>query len=439
LTEFDTDLIRNSENIKNNAYLNAIVKDLSKNPIRLENPSGKLAGKTIAIKENIHIEGVGITCASSILDTYKSIYDATVIERIKKAGGKILATTNMDEFAMGSSSEHSIHGAVKNPIDDTRVAGGSSGGSAVAVASGMVDIALGSDTGGSIRQPAAFCGTYGLKPTYGRISRYGLVSYASSFDQIGIFSKSVENMASMFETIAGFDKNDATSAEEPIFPYKFEDKKYKIGIPEEYWKNGIDSEMKTILDNFISKLKSDGHSIVPVSMPYTDYSIATYYILTTAEASSNLARFDGVQYGHREEADNPIDLTTETRNFGFGNEVKRRILLGTFVLSSGYYDAYFEKVQKMRRLIQRDFKNAFADVDILLTPTVPSPPFKIGEKTDDPLTMYLSDIFTVPMSLAGVPALNIPVGKLENDLPVCIQATGNFFSENELFNFAEII
>ncbi len=426
-------------NIKKNIHLNAIIENLAENSIWYKDSLGVLSNKTIAIKENIHINGCRISCASNILKNYKSIYDATVIQRIKSAGGQIIATTNMDEFAMGSSSEYSSHGIVKNPIDKERVPGGSSGGSAVAVSSGMVDIALGSDTGGSVRQPAAFCGIYGLKPTYGRISRYGLVSYASSFDQIGVFSKSLDNMVSMFETIAGYDENDATSADEPINNYFFKNKKYRIGLPQEYWNEDIDFEMKSILDKFITKLKSNGHKLIPIKMPYTDYAIASYYILTTAEASSNLARFDGVQYGYREARDNPIDMTTYTRDLGFGDEVKRRILLGTFVLSSGYYDAYFEKAQKMRRLIQNDFKKAFANVDILLTPTVPGPPFKIGEKIDDPVTMYLSDIFTVPMSLAGVPALNIPIAKLDNKLPVCIQAVGDFFQENELFNFVEVI
>jgi len=425
-------------NLKNNSHLNAIVHDLSNDPVFLDKTDGILSGKSIAIKENIHIKGIGLSCASKILQNYKSIYTATVIERIKKAGGAILATTNMDEFAMGSSSEHTIHGVVKNPHDITRVAGGSSGGSAVAVASGMVDLALGSDTGGSVRQPSAFCGIYGLKPTYGRISRFGLVSYASSFDQIGIFSNNVKDMANLFESISGNDEKDSTSALEKVKPYLFNEKKYKIGLPEEYWGKGIDPEMRKILDKFIAKLKSDGHDVKSISMPKTEYSIATYYILTTAEASSNLARFDGVQYGHRENADNPIDMTIFTRNFGFGDEVKRRILLGTFVLSSGYYDAYFEKAQKMRRLIQKDFKNAFEEFDILLTPTVPTLPFKIGEKMDDPLTMYLSDIYTVPMSLAGVPALNLPIGETKSKLPVCIQAVGDFFNENELFNFAEL-
>ena len=425
-------------NLKNNSHLNAIVHDLSNDPVFLDKTDGILSGKSIAIKENIHIKGIGLSCASKILQNYKSIYTATVIERIKKAGGAILATTNMDEFAMGSSSEHTIHGVVKNPHDITRVAGGSSGGSAVAVASGMVDLALGSDTGGSVRQPSAFCGIYGLKPTYGRISRFGLVSYASSFDQIGIFSNNVKDMSNLFESISGNDEKDSTSALEKVKPYLFNEKKYKIGLPEEYWGKGIDPEMRKILDKFIAKLKSDGHDVKSISMPKTEYSIATYYILTTAEASSNLARFDGVQYGHRENADNPIDMTIFTRNFGFGDEVKRRILLGTFVLSSGYYDAYFEKAQKMRRLIQKDFKNAFEEFDILLTPTVPTLPFKIGEKMDDPLTMYLSDIYTVPMSLAGVPALNLPIGETKSKLPVCIQAVGDFFNENELFNFAEL-
>lgn len=438
MSEIQSDKFRKSiKKNKDYVQLNAVIQDFSKNPIQLENAKGKLSGKSIAIKENIHIKGVGITCASNILNNYKAIYNATVIDKIKNAGGSILATTNMDEFAMGSSSEYSIHGPVKNPIDESRVAGGSSGGSAVAVASGMVDIALGSDTGGSVRQPASFCGVYGLKPTYGRISRYGLVSYASSFDQIGIFSNSVNDMVSMFETISGYDKKDATSANEPIIPFQFENKKYNIGIPEEYWNDGIDPEMRKVLDDFLDKLKSQGHTISSISMKNTEYSIATYYILTTAEASSNLARFDGVQYGFRGNADTPIEMTTKTRTMGFGDEVKRRILLGTFVLSSGYYDAYFEKAQRMRRLIQEDFKSAFKEVDLLLTPTVPTPPFKIGEKTSDPLTMYLSDIFTVPMSLAGVPSLNIPIGRLDDDLPVCIQAVGNFFKENDLFNFAE--
>jgi len=426
------------KNINNNQYLNAVVHDLSNDPVSLAKADGILSSKSIGIKENIHIKGIDLSCASKILQNYKSIYNATVVDRIKKAGGTILATTNMDEFAMGSSSEHTIHGVVKNPHDITRVAGGSSGGSAVAVSSGMVDLALGSDTGGSVRQPSAFCGIYGLKPTYGRISRFGLVSYASSFDQIGLFSKNVKDMANLFESISGYDEKDSTSAREKVTPFLFKEKKYIIGIPEEYWGKGIDPEMRKILDKFIAKLKYDGHDVKSISMPKTEYSIATYYILTTAEASSNLARFDGVQYGHRENADNPIDMTIFTRNYGFGDEVKRRILLGTFVLSSGYYDAYFEKAQKMRRLIQKDFKNAFEEIDILLTPTVPTPPFKIGEKMDDPLTMYLSDIYTVPMSLAGVPALNLPIGETKSKLPVCIQAVGDFFNENELFNFAEL-
>jgi aspartyl-tRNA(Asn)/glutamyl-tRNA(Gln) amidotransferase subunit A len=426
------------KNINNFSYLNAIVNDLSENPIYLNNVEGKLSGKSIAVKENIHIKNVELSCASKTLRSYKSIYNASVIEKIINAGGTILASTNMDEFAMGSSSEHTIHGPVRNPYDKERVAGGSSGGSAVAVASGMVDIALGSDTGGSVRQPASFCGIYGLKPTYGRISRYGLVSFASSFDQIGIFSNNIKDMSSLFETISGYDEKDSTSADIPVNSFLFEDKKYKIGIPNEYWGDGINPEMHKILDNFIEKLKYNGHTVETISMPKTKYSIATYYILTTAEASSNLARYDGVQYGFREDSENPIEMTTKTRNIGFGDEVKKRILLGTFVLSSGYYDAYFEKAQKMRRLIQNDFKNAFDEFDLLLTPTVPDPPFKIGEKIDDPLMMYLSDIYTVPMSLAGVPALNIPIGKMENNLPVCIQVVGNFFKENELFNFAEI-
>jgi aspartyl-tRNA(Asn)/glutamyl-tRNA(Gln) amidotransferase subunit A len=424
---------------KKNIHLNAVVENLTNSQPQTTISSGRLKNKIIGIKENIHIKDAPISCASNILRNYKSIYDATVVKKIKKNGGIIAATTNMDEFAMGSSSEYSIHGIVKNPLDVERVAGGSSGGSAVAVATKMVDIALGSDTGGSIRQPAAFCGVYGLKPTYGRISRHGLISYASSFDQIGIFSNSITNMVSMFETIAGYDEKDSTSSDHTLELYHFNEKKYKIGIPQEYWGAELDENMKVVLDSFLKKLKMNGHELLPIEMPHTEYCISTYYILTTAEASSNLARYDGVQYGIRNETGNHIDMVQNTRNIGFGDEVKRRILLGTFVLSSGYYDAYFEKAQKMRRLIQDDFKSAFSKVDILLTPTVPSFPFKIGEKINDPLKMYLSDIFTVPMNLAGVPAINIPIGTARNNFPVSIQAVGNFFKENDLFNFSKLI
>lgn len=416
---------------------NAVLSDLSENPIKSHHPSSsRLAAKSIAVKNNIHIKGQTISCASGMLENYTAVYNATVIDRILDAGGAINATTNMDEFAMGSSSEHSIFGAVKNPIDSDRVAGGSSGGSAVAVASGFSDLALGSDTGGSVRQPAAFCGIYGLKPTYGRVSRFGLVSYASSFDQIGIFSKKIPDMTDLFAVIAGHDPKDANCMDEPVDSWKRQDKPFKIGIPKEYWGEGIETEIRLALDDFVSGLESAGHMVKAVNMPHTQYAVAVYYILTTAEASSNLARYDGVQYGLRVEADNPIDMMIRTRTEGFGEEVKRRIMLGTFVLSSGYYDAYYEKAQRMRRQIQADFTAAFKQVDILLTPTVPEPAFKRGEKLDDPLTMYLSDVFTVPMSLAGVPALNIPIGQLKNGLPVCAQAVSGFFRENDLFDFA---
>ena len=404
--------------------------------------SGTLFGKLFSIKDNINIKGYSTTCASKILKNHKSVYNATVISRIEKAGGLIVAKTNLDEFGMGSSNEHSIYGPCKNPINENYVSGGSSGGSAASVASNLVDISLGSDTGGSVRQPASFCGIYGLKPTYGRISRYGLTAFASSFDQIGILSKKLEDLTSTFECISGYDKFDNTSSKNSVEKFNYsssETKKNIIGIPKEYMSDSIHPEIKNKMNEMIKFLKLNDFKIRDISLPLTKQCIGVYYILTTAEASSNLSRYDGVIYGDRINSDNIIQMYKKTRTDCFGDEVKRRIILGTFILSSGYYDSYYNQAQKVRRLIKNDFTNAFKDVDLLLTPTSPSPAFKIGEKIKDPVNMYLSDIFTVPMSLAGMPAMNIPFGSSSENLPIGLQLTANQFEENKIFSLARFI
>ncbi len=425
-------------------YLNCITYDLSKTALKnvdLLDKEAPLFGKTFAIKDNIHIKGSPTTCASKILDNHNSIYNATVIERIQESGGIILAKTNLDEFAMGSSNEHSIYGPCRNPINDEYVCGGSSGGSAAAVSADIVDIALGSDTGGSVRQPASFCGVIGFKPTYGRISRFGLTAFASSFDQIGIFSKKIKDVISTFESIAGYDKNDTTSSKMDVenFIYSPDDAtKLTIGIPKQYIPDSIDPEIKDSLLSMKSFLKRHNFNIKEIDLPLTDKSIPTYYILTTAEAASNLSRYDGVRYGVREKGSNISEMYKRTRSSGFGEEVKRRIILGTFVLSSGYYDDYYNKALKIRRLVKNDFNKAFQDVDLILTPTSPFPPFKIGEKKE-PLEMYLSDIYTVPMSLAGLPAINIPSGNTKSGLPIGLQLTANQFKENNIFSLTNFI
>ncbi len=427
------------------ADLNCITEDLTElalSGVPLLKKSGKLFGKTIAIKDNLSLVNTNTACSSKILDGYKSIYNGTAVQKIINAQGSIIAKTNMDEFAMGSSNEHSVYGLCKNPYNTGYVSGGSSGGSAVAVASGIVDMALGSDTGGSVRQPASFCSLYGLKPTYGRVSRFGLTSFASSFDQIGVLANSLEDTILLFEIIAGYDNKDATSASQNMKKFHFNKKntkKLKIGLPKELLFDGINSQVKMALNKQIKKLKNNGFSIVNVSLPNLKYSISTYYILTTAEASTNLSRFDGVRFGHRAISDDLEELYVKSRTEGFGEEVKRRIMLGTFVLSSGYYDSYYMKAQKVRRLICEDFKRVFNEVDVLITPTSPILPFKIGDKITDPLQMYMVDSCTVPMSLAGLPALNIPVGKSTNDLPIGVQLTGNLFAENNIFSVAEFL
>lgn len=401
----------------------------------------KLNGLAVAVKDNICTKGFRTSCGSRILGNYKAQYDATAIKRLNDAGAIIVGKTNMDEFAMGSSNESSAFGAAKNPWDVTRVPGGSSGGSAVAVASGVVRAALGSETGGSVRQPASLCGIVGFKPTYGRISRYGLVAFASSLDNIGIFGQTSRDVADVLGVIAGRDEKDSTSADVPVPDYSAtldNDIAGKtIGIPRALFGEGLDEEVRDKTLAAIGNFEALGAKTVDVELPYANYGIAVYYIIATAEASSNLARFDGVRYGFRaEDAHELRKMYFKTREEGFGAEVKRRIMLGTYVLSSGYYDAYYAKAQKVRALVKRDYVNAFSKCDAILTPTSPSVAFKIGEKSDDPIAMYLSDIYTVSANLAGVPGISVPCGLSSNGLPIGLQLVGNFWSEATLLNLA---
>ena len=404
-------------------------------------PETKLNGLAIAVKDNICTKGMRTSCGSHILHNYKAHYDATAIARLNAAGAILAGKTNMDEFAMGSSNESSAFGVVKNPWDVTRVPGGSSGGSAVAVASGVVRAALGSETGGSVRQPASLCGIVGFKPTYGRISRYGLVAFASSLDNIGIFGQTSRDVADVLGVIAGRDPLDSTSADVPVPDYAAtlnDDIAGKtIGVPRELLGDGLEDDVKEKTEAAIENFRALGANIVDVELPYAKYGIAVYYIIATAEASSNLARFDGVRYGFRAgEADELRKMYFKTREEGFGPEVKRRIMLGTYVLSSGYYDAYYAKAQKVRALVKRDYQIAFEKCDAILTPTSPTVAFKIGERSDDPLAMYLSDIYTVSANLAGVPAISVPCGLSGEGLPIGVQLVGNFWSEGVLLNLA---
>jgi aspartyl-tRNA(Asn)/glutamyl-tRNA(Gln) amidotransferase subunit A len=407
-------------------------------------PPGKLAGTVIAVKDNICMKDQRVSCGSKILDNFVSPYDASVIKKILAEDGLIIGKTNLDEFAMGSSSENSFYGPVKHSFDAKYVAGGSSGGSAIAVARGMADLSLGSDTGGSIRQPAAFCGLVGLKPSYGRVSRYGLVAYASSLDQIGPFAKTVEDAALMLQIISGNDPFDSTSVTHPVPEYTRllhgDVSRLKIGVPEQYFQEGLDPEIKENIGRVIHSLKQKGLSVKKVNLPLTDYAIAAYYIIATAEASSNLARYDGVRYGHRTgEAEDLQGMYTRTRSEGFGPEVKRRIMLGTYVLSAGYYDAYYRKAQQVRRLIKEQYDQVLKEVDLLLTPTTPTPPFLLGEKLEDPLQMYLSDIYTVTVNLAGICAMNLPCGKTKSGMPVGMQLIGGAFREEVLLQMGHYI
>lgn len=399
-----------------------------------------LAGIPMAVKDNICTDGVKTTCASKMLENFIPPYDATVVKKLNAAGAIMVGKTNMDEFAMGSSTENSALKKTKNPWDLNKVPGGSSGGSAAAVAAGQAFYALGSDTGGSVKQPAALTGLVGLRPTYGRISRYGLIAFGSSLDQVGIFTKDVTDCAIVLRELAGKDSMDGTSAEVEVADYeKYLDKdmsNIKIGIPKEYFVEGIDKDVKKAVLDGVEKLKELGATVKEVSLPHTDSAIATYYVLAPSEASSNLARFDGIRYGYRAEGyDSLEELYTKTRTEGFGDEVKRRIMIGTYALSAGYYDAYYKKALKVRTLIKQDFVDAFEDVDVIIAPTAPNVAFNIGEKTSDPMAMYMEDACTIPSCLAGVPGMSIPCG-FKDGLPIGMQIIGNYFDEATMLKVA---
>ena len=400
-----------------------------------------LAGIPIGIKDNISTKGLKTTCSSKMLGNYVPPFNATVINKLNDAGSVITGKLNMDEYAMGSSTETSYFGTTKNPFDLERVPGGSSGGSAAAVAAGEAIVSLGSDTGGSIRQPSAYCGVVGLKPTYGSVSRYGLVAFASSLDQIGPLGKSVKDVAMVQSVINGHDKMDATSAcreyTDLAANLNSDVKGLKIGLPKEYFSEGVDAEIKDSVMAAVKELEKNGAVIKEIELPSTDYALSAYYVLSSAEASSNLARFDGVRYGYRAEGyDSLIDMYEKTRSEGFGDEVKRRIMLGTFVLSSGFYDAYYKKAKLLQRRILQEFNNAFADVDVIAAPTVPTTAFKVGEKIGDPLKMYVSDMCTVTVNIAGLPAVSVPCGLDSKNLPIGLQLIGNKFTEQTILNTA---
>jgi len=402
-----------------------------------------LAGVPIAVKDVFTTKDVRTTAGSRMLENFIAPYDATVVTRMEEAGAIILGKTNCDEFAMGSSNENSGFHPVHNPRDLTRVPGGSSGGSAAVVAAGTAVASIGSDTGGSIRQPAAFCGVVGLMPTYGRLSRYGLIAFASSLDHPGPFAKTVKDAAILLEVMAGRDPMDSTTADIPVPKYAEHIGQpvegMKIGVPLEYFEGGLDTDVRAAVELGLHELSKAGAEIVPLSLPHTAYSIPTYYVIATAEASSNLARYDGVRYGLRStEGKTLSEMYRRTRDAGFGAEVKRRIMLGTYVLSAGYYDAYYLKAQRVRSLLARDFDEAFAKVDVLVTPTTPTPAFKLGEKTDDPLAMYLADIFTVTADLVGIPGISIPCGKSKQGLPIGMQILGKHFDEATVLRVAHV-
>ncbi|MBM3245898.1 MAG: Asp-tRNA(Asn)/Glu-tRNA(Gln) amidotransferase subunit GatA [Candidatus Omnitrophica bacterium] len=425
------------------AYVRFSDKSFSNLQLTTYNLQLPLRSIPVSIKDNICTEGLNTECCSKILQGFKPPYDATVIRKLKEAGASIFGLkTNMDEFAFGSSTENSCFGPTRNPWNLECVAGGSSGGSAAAVAADEAILALGSDTGGSIRQPASFCGVVGLKPTYGRVSRYGLIAFASSLDQIGPFAKDVRDCALLTQVISGYDPNDSASVEAEVPDYTKaltnEIKGVKIGVPQEYFIQGMDAEVKDIIEEAINKLKGLGASAGQISLAHTEYAVPVYYIIATAEASSNLARFDGVQYGYRYRAGSQslIDMYNKTRGDAFGDEAKRRIILGTFVLSHGYYDAYYLRALKVRTLIKQDFDAVFKDFDCIVTPTSPTPAFKIKEKIADPLKMYLSDIYTISANLAGIPAISLPCGFTKKGLPVGLQILARPFHEEMLFKVA---
>jgi aspartyl-tRNA(Asn)/glutamyl-tRNA(Gln) amidotransferase subunit A len=420
------------------AQADAADRELARGATHLEKP---LLGIPIAIKDVMAVKDQPLNCASKILGDFISPYDATAIEKLRSAGAIVFGRCNMDEFAMGSSTENSAFGVTRNPWDLERIPGGSSGGSAAAVAADETIAALGTDTGGSIRQPAALCGVVGLKPTYGRVSRYGLVAFASSLDQVGPLTKNISDSATLLGVLSGHDRRDSTSVPYPVPNYaKALDgniRGIKVGLPKEYMIGGLDPEIKSAVDAAVKTLRELGAETVEISLPHTDYAVATYYIIATAEASANLARFDGVRYGARAEAADVKDLYSRTRGAGFGHEVKRRVILGTYVLSSGYYDAYYVRAQKVRTLIRKDFLDAFEKVDAIIAPTSPTAAFKIGEKADDPLQMYLSDIFTISCNLAGICGISLPCGFTKSPkLPIGLQLLGKPFGEELMLRVA---
>ncbi|PYT26046.1 MAG: Asp-tRNA(Asn)/Glu-tRNA(Gln) amidotransferase GatCAB subunit A [Acidobacteria bacterium] len=447
--ELTTEALRHAreENPKTNAYLHfsderalATARCVDEKLARGEDP-GLLAGVPVAIKDVIVTQGVRTTCGSKLLAGYVPPYDATAVTRLEQAGAVMIGKTNCDEFAMGSSNENSAFGPVRNPHAPDRVPGGSSGGSAAAVAQGTAVVALGSDTGGSVRQPASFCGVVGVTPTYGRVSRYGLTAFASSLDHIGPLARNVRDAAQVLRAIAGRDALDSTSAEAPIPDYTAQldgnVKSMKLGLPREYLKD-LTSETGDLISKGIETLQKMGCEVREISLPTTDYAIGCYYIIATAEASSNLARYDGVRYTFRSRSSETLsDMYRKTRGEGFGAECKRRIMLGTYVLSAGYYDAYYLKAQKVRTLIARDFSNAFSQVDAIVAPVSPFPAFKIGEKLDDPMAMYLSDIYTITGDLAGIPCMSVPCGKTAEGLPVGMQILAKHFDEARMFRLAD--
>jgi len=439
-----------SEDPAIHAYLTLCEDRAMQRARRIDDLAGKgdplpaLAGVPVAIKDVMVTKGLRSTAGSKILENFVPPYDCTAVARLETAGAIVLGKTNCDEFAMGSSNENSAYGPVRNPRDHSRVPGGSSGGSAAAVAAGTAVAALGSDTGGSIRQPAAFCGVVGLMPTYGRVSRYGLIAFASSLDHIGPLTKTVKDAAIVLRYIAGRDPQDSTSADVPVPDYEQEIEKpvkgLRLGVPKEYFGEGLDAEVRSAVETTIQQLAEDGCEIVPVSLPHTPYAIPTYYVIATAEASSNLARYDGVRYGYRSPRPKTLsEMYRKSRDEGFGAEVKRRIMLGTYALSSGYYDAYYLKAQKVRTLLTRDFEQAFRQVDAIVTPTTPTAAFKLGEKADDPLAMYLADIYTVVADLVGIPGISIPCGQTKSGLPIGLQILGKHFDEGTILRLGHAV
>jgi len=407
-------------------------------------PLGPLAGVPVGIKDVLVMRGAPATAGSKILKGYQPPYDATAVSRLEAAGAILLGKLNCDEFAMGSSNENSAYGPVRNPVDTERVPGGSSGGSAAAVAANLAVATLGSDTGGSIRQPASFCGVVGVLPTWGRVSRYGLIAFASSLDRVGPFAGNVRDAATLLGVIAGHDLKDATSSPAPVPDYGAESEKpvegLRIGVPKEYFGEGLDPEVRAAIEKGIADLQAAGCTVKPVSLPHTKYAIPTYYLVATAEASANLARFDGVRYGYRSPASDTLSaMYRHSRDEGFGSEVKRRILLGTYALSAGYYDAYYLKAQQVRRLLAEEFLRAFAEVDAIVTPTAPTPAFKLGEKTGEPLAMYLADIYTVTASLAGICGVTVPCGTTRAGLPVGMQVLASYLNEGTAFRVARAV